>query len=576
MDKLMLTSTLVLLLLFTECGAQQDVCGQTKANTRIVGGVEALPGDWPWQVSLHSSGNHFCGASLISRQWLLSAAHCFPRVIPVTAYLGRQSQEGSNPNEERREITEIINHPNYLPDTFDNDVALLKLSSPVSFTDFIVPVCLAAQDSTFFSGTESWVTGWGRIGAGVPLPSPQNLMEVEVPVVGNRQCNCDLNPKATVTDNMICAGLRDGGKDSCQGDSGGPMVSRQGSQWVLSGVVSFGIGCARPKMPGVYARVSRYQEWISNHTSGTTLPGFVTFTSEGTDPDLQVSCAGPVPSSMSVPTTSTGTSEPFCGRAPLNDRLSGSGTASARAGMWPWMASLHQNGRHVCGGSLVAEDSVLTSAECVMRSSTPSEWTVFLGRVRQNGSNRFETAMSVINITSSTQSGSNVAVLKLASRAPLSDFIQPICIESGQTFATGSTCWAAGWSAGRGGEEQALQEVQTSLVDCGNASSTNICTQNLTLDQEDNGGPLMCRLSNGWFQVAVLGTGSSNPRQTEGQTMVFPKVSLFNEFLRQILGDFLSATDSDPESNSAPSALLSQLLVVGMALHVILMLLLRH
>ncbi|XP_077386662.1 polyserase-2-like [Festucalex cinctus] len=568
MDKLMLTSTLVLLLLFTECGAQIDVCGQVKAQTRIVGGVAASPGDWPWQVSLHRLGSHFCGASLINNQWLLSAAHCFASSIAVTAFLGRQSQEGSNPDEESREIAEIIRHPSYDPDTFDNDVALLKLSLPVNFTDFIGPVCLATQNSTFFTGTESWVTGWGTIGSGVPLPSPQNLMEVEVPVVGNRQCNCDLNP-ITVTDNMICAGLREGGKDSCQGDSGGPMVSKQGSQWVQSGVVSFGRGCAEPEKPGVYARVSRYQDWISNRTSGTPLPGFVTFTSEGTDPDLQVSCADPTTSSV----TATPTSTAFCGHAPLNERLSGSGTSSARAGMWPWMASLHWNGSHVCGGTLVAEDGVLTSAECIMRSSTPSEWTVFLGRVRQNGSNSFETAMSVVSIVSSTLSGSNVAVLRLASRAPLSDFIQPICMESGETFATGSTCWAAGWSEGRGGEEQALQEVQTSLVDCGNASSTNICTQNLTLDQEDSGGPLMCQLGNAWYQVAVLGTSSSNPRQAEGQMMVFPKLSLFKDFLMQALGDFLSPPDSDPESDSAPSLLLSQLLVVGIGLHAILMLL---
>ncbi|XP_077386691.1 polyserase-2-like isoform X1 [Festucalex cinctus] len=551
MDKLMLTSTLVLLLLFTECGAQIDVCGQVKAQTRIVGGAVASPGNWPWQVSLHIFGRHFCGASLINNQWLLSAAHCFAslkRDVVVWAILGRQSQEGSNPNEVYRWIRHVITYPNYNPHTLDNDMALLKLHSPVDFTDFIRPVCLAAQDSTFFTGTESWVTGWGTIGSGVPLPSPQNLMEVEVPVVGNRQCNRDLYP-IPITDNMICAGLREGGKGPCRGDSGGPMVSKQGSRWVQSGVVSFAVPCAKPAKPSVFARVSRYQDWISCHTSGTTLPGFVTFKSEGIDPDLWVSW--PYPRRSSV--TATPTSTAFCGHAPLNERLSGSGTSSARAGMWPWMASLHWNGSHVCGGTLVAEDSVLTSAECIMRSSTPSEWTVFLGRVRQNGSNSFETAMSVVSIVSSTLSGSNVAVLRLASRAPLSDFIQPICMESGQTFATGSTCWAAGWSEGRGGEEQALQEVQTPLVDCGNAS-TNICTQNLTLDQEDSGGPLMCQLGNAWYQVAVLGTSSSNPRQAEGQMMVFPKLSLFKDFLMQALGDFLSTPSRAQPSRSSSAS----------------------
>ncbi|XP_019727190.1 mast cell tryptase-like, partial [Hippocampus comes] len=103
-----------------------------------------------------------------------------------------------------------------------------------------------------------WVTGWGNIGQGIPLPPPQNLMEVQVPVVGERQCDCYYGG-GVITDNMICAGLSEGGKDACQGDSGGPMMSKQGSVWVLSGLVSFGRGCALPKFPFVYTRVSRYE-----------------------------------------------------------------------------------------------------------------------------------------------------------------------------------------------------------------------------------------------------------------------------------------------------------------------------
>uniref|UniRef100_A0A3Q2YTQ4 Tryptase gamma-like n=1 Tax=Hippocampus comes TaxID=109280 RepID=A0A3Q2YTQ4_HIPCM len=263
-----------------------SVCGRAVLNNRIVGGQEASLGDWPWQASLQfDTGKYFCGASLINSEWLLSAAHCFIRNIPITAVLGLQSLEGSNPNNVSRSIVEVIYHPNYNPISYDNDVALVKLSSPVPFNDFIGPVCLAANGSTFLTGIESWVTGWGKI---VPLPSPKNLMEVKVSVVGNRQCGCDFKSLRKITDNMICAGLREGGKDACQGDSGSPMVSKQGSKWIQSGLVSFGQGCARPKLPGVYARVSQYQDWISNYTGNDNLPGFVTFTSPGTDPDLEV------------------------------------------------------------------------------------------------------------------------------------------------------------------------------------------------------------------------------------------------------------------------------------------------
>uniref|UniRef100_A0A3Q2DVA5 Peptidase S1 domain-containing protein n=1 Tax=Cyprinodon variegatus TaxID=28743 RepID=A0A3Q2DVA5_CYPVA len=265
-----------------------QLCGQPSLNSRIVGGETAAPGSWPWQVSLHIF-DHFCGGSLVTDQWVLTAAHCVERV-----YLGRQVQNGSNPNEVTRTVYKIILHPDYDPFVIDNDIALLKLSLPVNFTSYISPVCLAASDSTFYSGVESWVTGWGNVGIFDFLPSPGNLLEVEAQIVGNGQCRCDYSDLGflSITDNMICAGFQEGGKGPCFGDSGGPLVSKQGDRWIQAGVVSFGVGCAKPFFPAVYARVSQYNEWINSHIT-RNQPGFITFKSNGSESDFNVSCTKP-------------------------------------------------------------------------------------------------------------------------------------------------------------------------------------------------------------------------------------------------------------------------------------------
>ncbi|XP_071315858.1 chymotrypsin-like protease CTRL-1 [Trachinotus anak] len=290
--------TVMITILSKGCESQDLGCGVAFLNTRIVGGQDASPGSWPWQASLTRDGRHFCGGSLISSQWVMTAAHCIKSPEDnITVFLGRYNQSGQNVNEMSRTVAQITCHPLYGSLTldnineYDNDICLLKLSTPVRFTDYIGPICLASATSTFYNGTDSWVTGWGRLQEFGPTAN--TLQEVEVPVIGNKECQCYNG--GFITKNMICAGLKAGGKDSCQGDSGGPMMSKDGFRWVQSGIVSFGQGCARPGKPGVYARVSRYQEWISNIT-GSNKPTFVTFTSEGVDPDRSFTCRGPVTS----------------------------------------------------------------------------------------------------------------------------------------------------------------------------------------------------------------------------------------------------------------------------------------
>ncbi|KAK9978829.1 hypothetical protein ABG768_020567 [Culter alburnus] len=270
----------VILLSIAGSLCQLDVCGRAPLNVRIVGGNNATAGAWPWQVRIHAR-RALCGGTLITKDWVLSAAHCFKESSNVSdpytvMFFGRLNQSGSNPHEIIRTASRIIRHSNYNASTFDNDIALVQLNSSVNFTDYIKPVCLAAAGSVFSAGTESWISGWGLLQYNGTLPD--TLQEVMIPIVNNSDCDKAYRGfNISITSNMICAGLlNQGGKGQCQGDSGGPMVSKNDSLWIQSGIVSFGAGCAHPRYPGVLARVSQYQNWIKSYMSSNP-PGFVEF-----------------------------------------------------------------------------------------------------------------------------------------------------------------------------------------------------------------------------------------------------------------------------------------------------------
>ncbi len=250
---------------------------------RIVGGQEADPGEWPWQVALiaSSSGSdnyffaQFCGGSLIDLDYVLTAAHCIsdsnddivsPTSLDVVA--GVHDLWDPETGHQRRDVAQIIRHPGWDKDTFDNDLAVLRLSSPVTLGPTaggtkIDIVSLTPPGTGSLTGVDATTTGWGALSYGGGYPT--SLREVVVPILSNATCENWLDGTYGnydwVTINMICAGYPQGGKDACQGDSGGPLVYPMPA-WKLAGIVSWGIGCAAPTSPGVYTRVSQYINWL--------------------------------------------------------------------------------------------------------------------------------------------------------------------------------------------------------------------------------------------------------------------------------------------------------------------------
>lgn len=240
-------------------------CGKQQSTSRIIGGSDAKLGQWPWQLSLHYKGSHVCGGVLISPDFVLTAAHCFQSsnsLAPLPNNWKVYSGVVDLDNLPTPYLVQsIVLNENYNSDTNDQDIALLKLTSPVVFNDKVQPACLPMHSQTFSPGTRCWTSGFGTTEAGSAAIS-RTLKEVTVDIISDKVCNSYRGYGGAVTSNMLCAGDLDGGKDSCQGDSGGPLVCEGENRWYLVGITSWGSGCGRKNKPGVYTKVGKVLPWI--------------------------------------------------------------------------------------------------------------------------------------------------------------------------------------------------------------------------------------------------------------------------------------------------------------------------
>lgn len=228
-------------------------------QSKIVGGVEATAGEFPFIVSLHGSSGHFCGASLIKKNWVLTAAHCVQGSTIRKVVIGLHDQRNAAKAESIK-TKRVIPHPQYDDKNADFDFALIELETDSKYE----PVVINTEEIEIPADSDSQimatVAGWGATKEN-SFGLPSRLQKVNVPLVSKETCN--QNYKNVITDRMLCAGYPRGGKDSCQGDSGGPLFVRTAlGQTLLIGVVSWGEGCARANLPGVYAKVNEAVTWI--------------------------------------------------------------------------------------------------------------------------------------------------------------------------------------------------------------------------------------------------------------------------------------------------------------------------
>uniref|UniRef100_A0A452RC69 tryptase n=2 Tax=Ursus americanus TaxID=9643 RepID=A0A452RC69_URSAM len=262
--------------------APPAVCGRPRVSGRIMSGQDAEVGQWPWQVSLREDGQHVCGGSLITEDWVLTAAHCLDQKQPLSAYSVLLGSISSYPQagepQELQSVARFITHPEYLEENNRADIALVQLASPVTFSDLILPVCLPKPGDPLGHGTWCWVTGWGNIDINLPLPPPFTLKELELPLIDAQTCDGYYHENSGISseipiilDDMLCAGFESGQKDACGGDSGGPLVCDIDGVWTQAGIVSWGSDCGLPNRPGVYVNVSMYTTWIARTIQSSDL-----------------------------------------------------------------------------------------------------------------------------------------------------------------------------------------------------------------------------------------------------------------------------------------------------------------
>jgi len=277
--------------------AAHEVCGYYEQGEsredmgRIVGGKKVKKlSMFPWQLSLSSTFlglyyQHRCGAALINDRWALTAAHCTQHVYDesdTNLYLiGGFLDINDKETAQIRYVDKIINHENFMPTLYENDISLLRTDKPFTYTPSLIPICLPDRvmvDAPGYDevnvGREATLTGWGRQWNDGPLA--EQLEMVTLPLLDNTECmrwyNASGSRQFIPAQTFLCAGHKKGKEDACSGDSGGPLiVSREDGRSMLWGIVSWGIGCGVAGRPGVYTRVSQFTNWIDDNVKNNSF-----------------------------------------------------------------------------------------------------------------------------------------------------------------------------------------------------------------------------------------------------------------------------------------------------------------
>ncbi|XP_028810817.1 prostasin-like isoform X2 [Denticeps clupeoides] len=488
---------------------------------RILGGREAWPHSWPWQVSLQFGTMQACGGAVLSPLWVVTAAHCFKKYNAAslwTVMAGKHDLD--NPHETFQQavkVERIIPHQNYSSQTKENDLALVKLGVALIMNECVRPIQILGSPVTPLMTCT--VTGWGSTRENGPQAS--RLQEVNVTVLQPETCSMLYRG---MRQNMLCAGRLLGGVDACQGDSGGPLSCFDGDRYELAGVVSWGVGCGRQLKPGVYTNLHGYTDWITQTVEDHTI----------------VSAAKELCDNAEA--------EP-CGldRGPAHvadgARVANVGAACPHS--WPWQVSLQNEDGHYCSGVLVHPRWVLAARHC---HCEPSSDVAVLGL--HNLTSHDAQTIRVEGVFGPPEGSDfvscDLSLIRLSEEARLGPTVAQVCVQDGDVPVNDSwTCVMTGWGLAKATSAlnpDVLHQARLEVVDVGTCRTvwgedtildTHLCTDAAGSPScmGDPGAPLLCRHQGPFQLVGVSAWGSK--RCGGRKPAVFTRVSACQSWVRR-------------------------------------------
>uniref|UniRef100_A0A8C1LBI3 Zgc:55888 n=1 Tax=Cyprinus carpio TaxID=7962 RepID=A0A8C1LBI3_CYPCA len=521
---------------YDQAGIRAFIPEKDEEESRIIGGQEAWAHSWPWQVSLQYSDMPVCGGAILDLRWVITACHCFKRYKKASlwkAVAGMHNLENMNEScHQTVEVENIISHKGYKQKTNENDIALVKLQSPLLFNECVRPVAILNNDLP--PQETCTVTGWGAIRENGPRAS--RLQEVNVTVFKPQTCNKYYRGKMLKF--MMCAGAEAGRMDACQGDSGGPLSCFTDDRYKLAGVVSWGVGCGRAQRPGVYTTLYHYKQWIESSLRVGEL------VSDYSGADSTVQCGQAKTESCQLPSDLAQVVSSVDGTFKVEN------VSEACANSWPWHVSLQSHGTHYCSGVLIHPRWVLAPRHCFARAGD----VVVLGAHDLNfmsGQTAAVESVQSLAFDGSFPPASDLSMIRLSVPAQIGPMIFPVCItdkDDEMVNEDNLSCVTTGW-----GTRKATLDLHPNILHLARVKplSEKACVTGwgdrfsmkslLCTDAAasisclgDSGAPLMCEKNGVYYLVGLTTWGGKKcePRKPAVFTRVSAYYSWIQTFIR--------------------------------------------